>query len=121
MRLPQKVIGELKKSLREVDNIIEELQNQSADIVTKHQYALIRKEIELLHGLQRPFCEGCNILYPSEDQHTGTNGCLSEEPPCWEQQVDYSFIEAREAVKPEDCVELAEKGNRQNKCQAYQA
>ena len=102
-------MGELQKSLREADNKIEEVQKQSADVMTKCQYALIRTEIELLHGLQRPFCEGCNIMNPLEDQHMGKNGCLSEEPPCWEQQVDYFFKEAREAIKPEDCVQLAEK------------
>ena len=38
----------------------------------------------------------------------GREGCLSDEPPCWEKQVDYFFVEAMEAIKQEDCEKLAE-------------
>ena len=39
----------------------------------------------------------------------GSEGCLSDEPPCWEKKVDYFFVEAMEVVKQEDCEKLAEK------------
>ena len=42
-------------------------------------------------------------------EHQGIKGCLSEEPSCWSDQVDFFFVEAMEVVKQEDCEKLSEK------------
>ena len=75
-------------------------------MITYCHFAFLRREIELLHGLNKPFCK---VQHPSQNEPMGSEGCLSDEPPCWEKQVDYFFVEAMEAVNQADCEKLSEK------------
>ena len=109
MRLPIKYLGYVRKAFKDLEDEVEEVQTKSSEMITYCNLAFLRREIELLHGLNKPFCEGCKVQHPSQNEHMGSEGCLSDEPPCWEKQVDYFFVEAMEAVKREDCEKLAEK------------
>ena len=65
VRLPVKHMTDLKTAIEAAETKVEKVQEQSSEIMSKCYYALIRKEIELLHSLQKPFCEGSKIMHSS--------------------------------------------------------
>ena len=66
--------------------------------MTKCQYALLVKEIELNHSLKSPFCTGCGL---KKEDH--------QQSQCLENTVEFYFNKVYNQFDEAECLRLAEK------------
>ena len=68
-------------------------------------YAFIKGINEF--GSSQHTCEGCQINHPSQAQHMGFRGCLSEDQPAWEEFVHHYWFSAKASIEEEDVLKSA--------------
>ena len=98
VRFDQTLIEKFTDKVQFYQSMSETITKTTSDVIRMSMaYAFIKGINEL--GSSQQTCKGCQINHPSQAQHMGFSGCLSEDPPAWEEFVLHYWFSLKHPLR----------------------
>ena len=102
VRFSDVLITEFEQLLLRYKSLISDIMNKTEEVMVLAAAFVVMREITELSQ-----CPGCKIQHPSQDQHMGSGGCMSEEKPAWGELVNQYWQAAWCLIQDDGVLNLA--------------